>query len=114
MTIEQAVKPPTQGVGVEGIAPKPIELTPQAQVRVDWALVGALPPFQMFIASLSPCPADRDGQRWAIEYATRNAAQRGDAELLQAYCEWHTAKGYWPKETPFGELIEDLEKVANG
>ena len=111
MTIEQAVKPLTQGVGVEGIAPKPIELTPQAQVRVDWALVGALPPFQMFVASLVPLPGDRDSQRWAIEYATRTAAQRGDQALLDEYCAWHKAKGYWPKETPFGELIEDLENV---
>lgn len=108
------VKPPTQGVGVQGIEDIPVVLTPDQPLRVDWQAVGALPPFQMFVASLVPLPANRDSQQWAIEYATRTAAQRGDKPLLDEYVAWHEAKGYWPTETPFGELIEDLEKLANG
>lgn len=98
-------KPPTQGVGVVGIEDIPIVLTPEK--KVNWHLVGSLPPFQMYVASLVPVPADRDSQTWAIEYATRTGAQRGDEALLNAYCEWHAAKGYWPKESPFGELLPE-------
>lgn len=98
-------KPEPIRVGVEGIAPKPIELTPINMV-VDWAKVATLPPFQMFVHEQVPAPADRDGQRWAQEYAVRRAAQRGDQDLLDEYFAWHEKKGYWPKETPFGELKE--------
>lgn len=99
-------KPPTQGVGVIGIEAKPIELTPAKEMRVNWELVGTLPPFQMFVNEQVPTPPDRDSQRWAQEYAVRRAAQRGDQDLLEEYFAWHKRKGYWPKETPFGELID--------
>jgi len=99
-------KPAPQRVGVEGIAPKPIELTPASPVAIDWRKVGALPPFQMFVHELAPCPPNRDTQQWAIDYALRYAGQRGNDALLREYTDWHTAKGYWANETPFGELKE--------
>lgn len=99
-------KPAPQRVGVEGIAPKPIELTPASPVAIDWREVGALPPFQMFVHELAPSPPERDSQQWAIDYALRYAAQRGDDALLGEYSAWHEAKGYWPNETPFGTLKE--------
>lgn len=94
-------KPEPIRVGVEGIKPTPIELTP---ARLDWRLVAALPPFQMFVHELAPCPPERDQQQWATEYAVRDAAQRGDQPLFDQYAEWHAAKGYWPNETPMGDL----------
>ena len=30
--------------------------------------------------------------------------------LYSAYCAWHSSKGYWPKETPMGELIPGFDK----
>ncbi|WP_295977991.1 hypothetical protein [uncultured Variovorax sp.] len=100
------LKPPPIIIGVEGIAPKPIELTPAAVPVIDWRKVGALPPFQMFVHELAPCPPGRDTQEWAIDYALRFAGQRGDDVLMGDYSTWHTAKGYWPNETPLGVLKE--------
>lgn len=94
-------------VGVEGIAPTPIELTPAQPARpVDWRTVGALPPFQMFVHELAPCPPGRDSQQWAIDYAVRYAGQRGNDVLMAEYSKWHGAKGHWPAETPLGQLKE--------
>lgn len=100
-------KPPAQTLGVSGIEAKPIELTPDRPLAaINWFMVAALPPFQMFVHEQVPAPPDRDSQRWAQEYAVRRAAQRGDQDLLDEYFAWHEKKGYWPKETPFGELKE--------
>lgn len=106
MSTEQAVKPPTQSVGVEGIKPTPIELTPAAtdELRVSWQAVGALPPFQMFVHEQAPCPPGRCAQQWAIDYGVRYGAQLGDKVLLERYAKWHQDKGYWPNETIFGEV----------
>lgn len=97
-------KPPPIIIGVEGIAPKPIELTPAIVPGINWRMVGALPPFQMFVHELAPCPPGRDSQEWAIDYALRFAGQRGDDVLMGEYSAWHAAKGYWPNETPLGVL----------
>ena len=45
-------KPPPQTLGVSGIAETPIVLD---QPKINWAVVAALPPFQMFFS-------ERDGQ----------------------------------------------------
>lgn len=113
----KAKKPPTQVAGVEGIAPKPIELTPTKPVeqeqQVDWAKLCELPPFQMFAVECDPFlgaafeySQDDDGivlwersdrlNTWLHTYIPE--------DLYKQYCDWHAAKGYWPNETPMGAI----------
>lgn len=102
---QQPVKPAPQILGVEGVAPKPVELTPAQQpAGINWFLVAALPPFQMYVHEQAPCPPERNQQQWAIDYAVRYASQQGDQAVWDAYAAWHEAKGYWPAETPDGRL----------
>lgn len=100
-------KPPTQYAGVVGIEPKPIELTPAPEQRVNWRALAALPPFQMFLAERDgPNQTGKNSQEWATEVAMRLAASVGDEALFGAYSAWHEAKGYWPGETPMGQAKE--------
>jgi len=98
-------KPPPIKVSAEGIEAKPITMNePEPAPAVDWRKVAALPSFQMFVAEKRPCPPEEDSQRWAYEFACRWIQELGQETLLERYVDWHEAKGYWPDETPFGEL----------
>lgn len=97
-------KPPTQTAGVVGIEPKPIVLTPAPEQRVNWRALAALPPFQMFICEQRPNPDGRDSKEWALEIAMGLQGAMGDEALMAAYVAWHTAKGYWPNETPLAKV----------
>ena len=99
----KATKPPTQVAGVEGIAPKPIVLTPESS-KIDWARIIQLPPFQMFAVERKPSLANKfEGQ--GLDSVTAWMAQCEPDDLYQQYCDWHKDKGCWPNETPCGELI---------
>lgn len=81
-----ALKPPPIRVGVEGFVA--FEAKPDAPVQaIDWPRIAGLPAFQMFMAERH---------------------QAGDVQpspvLYDEYCQWHADKGYWPNETPTGEL----------
>ena len=91
-------KPAPIRVGVEGIAPKPIELTPARQ-SIDWAHLFALPPFQMFAVEKAGKSA-ADVTAWVMDWA----ASHDEQALFDDYCQWHATKGYWPNETPLGDL----------
>lgn len=73
--------------------------------RLPLRQMAALPPFQMFLA-------ERDGhnqtgknsQEWATGVAMRLAAAVNDQALFDEYAAWHEAKGYWPNETPLGQV----------
>ena len=94
-------KPPTQIAGVQGIAPKPIELTPD-RPRIDWAHLFSLPPFQMFaIERARKSPADV--MAWMPGWARSHESEQA---LFDDYCEWHANKGCWPKETPTGAPLD--------
>ena len=93
-------KPEPIRVGVEGIAPKPIELTPARQ-RIDWMRLMGLPPFQMFAAEKG---ANMSGSLG--EWLKGLILGGGEQELYDEYCRWHAQKGYWPGETPMGEVAE--------
>lgn len=119
----QQDKPPTQTLGVSGIEPNPIELTPEQPQQIDWPRLSELPPFQMFAAECEPKlarvliargPSNHKPERfmdseqavaWMMEFEPEN--------LYQQYCDWHKAKGYWPNETPCGQPIGD-DDAANG
>ena len=98
------VKPPPQVLGVAGIAEQPIVIH---DAKINWALVAALPPFQMFLAERDgPNQTGKNSQEWATGVAMRLAATTSDTALFDAYCAWHEAKGYWPNETPLGQVKE--------
>ena len=93
-------KPEPIRVGVEGIAPKPLVLTPE-RPRIDWAHLAALPPFQMFAAERMRNTSGKDSMEHALDYVRGMGAA---PDVLQAYEAWHDKKGYWPNETPYGEV----------
>lgn len=93
-----STKPPTQVAGVQGIAAIPVELTP-ARPSIDWPRLFGLPPFQMFAVEKAGKSA-ADVTAWVMDWAVSHDEQA----LFDDYCQWHAAKGYWPNETPLGEL----------
>ena len=96
------VKPPPQVLGVSGIAEQPIIIH---DAKINWATVAALPPFQMFLTERDgPNQTGKNAQEWATGVATHLAATTSDMALFEAYCAWHEAKGYWPNETPLGQV----------
>ena len=96
------VKPPPQVLGVSGIAEQPIVIH---DAKINWAMVAALPPFQMFLAERDgPNQTGKNSQEWATGVAMRLAASTGDDALFGDYAAWHEAKGYWPNETPMGGI----------
>ena len=98
------VKPPPQVLGVSGIAEQPLVIH---DAKINWAMVAALPPFQMFLAERDgPNQTGKNSQEWATGVALRLAASVGDEALFDAYAAWHEAKGYWPNETPLGQVKE--------
>ena len=97
------VKPPPQVLGVSGIAEQPIVIH---DAKINWALVAALPPFQMFLAERDgPNQTGKNSQEWATEVAMRLGATMGDKALFGEYAAWHEAKGYWPGETALGGVV---------
>lgn len=91
-------KPEPIRVGVEGIAPKPVDLTP---ARIDWPRLFSLPPFQMFAAERMRNTSRHDAEQHAKNFLhSRGLGQ----DVLDEYMLWHAGKGYWPNETPFGAL----------
>ena len=97
-------KPPPQTLGVSGIAETPIVLD---QPKINWAMVAALPPFQMFLTERDGSnQTGQNSQQWATGVAMRLAAAVNDQALFDEYAAWHQAKGYWPNETPLGQVKE--------
>ena len=95
-------KPPAQVLGVAGIEAAPIIIH---DAKINWATVAALPPFQMFLAERDgPNQTGQNSQQWATGVAMRLAAAVNDQALFDEYAAWHAAKGYWPHETPLGEV----------
>lgn len=98
------VKPPPQVLGVSGIEAAPIIIH---DAKINWATVAALPPFQMYLAERDgPNQTGKNAQEWATQVAMHLAATTSDMALFETYCAWHEAKGYWPNETPFGQVKE--------
>ena len=97
---EPAAKPPTQIAGVVGIAATPVTMN---QPAIDWDRLAELPPFQMWAAER--LRTEHAGGRNSHEHA-RDVIRRlgGGRDVFDEYAHWHSTKGYWPNETPFGEL----------
>lgn len=84
-------KPEPIRVGVQGFVAFEAKPDPAAPA-IDWQRLSGLPPFGMFLAE---------------RYQSDVPAPSPD--LYAEYCQWHAAKGYWPNETPLGE-IKDQRK----
>ena len=103
--VEEATpaKPPPQIAGVTGIGATPITMNePQPNV-IPWLEITALPPFQMFAAERMRNTSGRDSMEHARDYVRDMG---GGKEVLDQYAAWHYAKGYWPNETPLGQVKE--------
>ncbi len=84
MDAAESTKPPPIRVGVSGFNAFEAKLAAQPE-RIDWLRLEGLPAFQMYLGE------------------TRQAAQRS-LDFYDQYCQWRANKGYWPNETPMGEL----------
>lgn len=83
------MKPAAQSVGVRGIDATKFREDEVIPKRLcDRLRIAGLPPFQMFAAEKHQLPA----------------ALVLQDDAVNEYIQWHQAKGYWPGETPFGEL----------
>ena len=85
MDAAESTKPPPIRVGVSGFSAFEAKPGAPAGQAIDWQRLEGLPSFEMFLAE------------------TRQKAQRS-ADFYDQYCQWHANKGYWPNETPMGEL----------
>lgn len=81
------MKPPTQIAGVQGIDATrfPADNLPP----INRQRLAGLPSFQMF----------------AAEKRKRPDALVLQDDAVQEYIAWHKAKGYWPGENAFGEIV---------
>ena len=75
-------------VGVEGIAPKPIELAPARPARIDWAHLFGLPPFQMYAIERARKSA-ADVMAWMPAWARKHESEQG--------CSMTTVTGTQPR-----------------
>ena len=70
---------------------------------IDWARLVTLPPFQMWAAQRMATlhPGGRNSEEHARDVVGRLGPR---VEAFREYEAWHTAKGYWPDETPLGMI----------
>lgn len=94
-------KPPTQVAGVQGIAPERITMNDAPITSIPWQFIAELPPFQMFAAERLRNTSGKDSALHAQDFIK---AQGAGQDLFDAYAAWHEAKGYWPQESPLGEI----------
>ena len=94
-------KPPTQIAGVVGIEPERIVMNEAPTTTLPWPFIASLPPFQMFAAERVRNTSGRDSQDHAKDVIRAKGAGQ---DLYDDYATWHAAKGYWPNETPTGEV----------
>lgn len=94
-------KPPTQIAGVVGIEPERIVMNEAPATTLPWPMIASLPPFQMFAAERMRNTSGVDSEKHAAYFIRAKGAGQ---DLFDEYAAWHEAKGYWPNETPMGEI----------
>lgn len=97
-----ATKPPTIMVGVVGIESAKQGIS-EPKPSIDWLLVSNLPAFQMF-ASVTIGNTHADLIAAVRSFVQDHHNNGTTAQLYADYCAWHEHVGYWPKETPLGDL----------
>lgn len=112
MTEEQQ-RPPPIIVGVSGIeARSDVVESQEPESAVDWWSLFRLPPFEMFLDECVIHSVGMGGLNIKQEYVSQFMRALKDMSLepqrmalFEQYQAWHTAKGYWPNEDCFGNLI---------
>lgn len=105
-------KPPTIRVGVSGIdaakqtTREDLAATQDVIKAIDWQHLFGLPAFQMFAVERTGKSVG-EVEQWMPEFLTAEDSAIGALQLYENYCQWHTAKGYWPNEDYMGRLIND-------
>lgn len=104
-------KPPPIVLNVGAIDDVPV--TMGSGLAIDWPRLAGLPPFQMFLVErryASPLDIATISGAYSqarVEAFNAMLQRAGDADALyREYEAWHAAKGYWPNETPLGEIKE--------
>lgn len=99
------LKPEPIIIQMESITPLPITMNSDINLKHDWFRLINTSPFQMYCCENYAAEGQgghniEDWIRDAIEADVLN-----DEELFfKKFSDWHTAKGYWPNETVYGEL----------
>lgn len=91
-------KPPTQIAGVTGIDGH--GAMGEAPV-INWFKLVDLPAFEMFVSEQSGLHTKVTVDNWVKD----RRATLGDSPFYDQYAAWHAKKGFWPNETPTGELM---------
>lgn len=100
-------KPPTQSVGVTGFDnfATPADNRP----LINWGVVAALSPFQMFIRECMEAdnclPSPQDLHMATGPYILQCLDKYTEQGFFQKYVDWHKAKGQWPNEDAWGNLL---------
>ena len=92
-------KPPTQGVGVQGINDT---MFGADTGNIQWEVLIHIPKFQAFCIEMSKRSYE-NVMDWIVEYVI-SELEKDPAIFFKAYTDWHDAKGYWKNETVYGEL----------
>lgn len=102
--VDSTTKPPPIVVNMESIAPQPIVMG-GIDLKHDWFTLINSAPFQMFC-----CETRAQGEQgthniedW-IKQIIEPEVLSDENKLFKEFEAWHTAKGYWPNETVYGEL----------
>lgn len=104
-------KPPPIVIGVQGIDASVVNTKDPADrpESPPWFQIVALPAFQMFVEETMPEYSPWGSEQFLIGLFNQIYANHGTdgvERLIQDYCQWHKAKGYWPNEDPWGRLTE--------
>lgn len=98
-------KPEPIIVNMQSIAPEPITIGGGVNLKHDWVALINSAPFQMFC-----CETRAQGEQgthniedW-IKQTIEPEVLSDENKLFAEFEAWHTAKGYWPNETVYGEL----------
>ena len=100
-TIQDTVKPPTQGVGVVGINDSVFGSDTSG---VRWEVLIHLPKFQAFCIERSGLSYE-NVMDWIVDFAV-GELEKDNCQFFKDYKDWHDVKGYWKNETIYGELID--------
>lgn len=106
--VSKDIKPAPQTVSVDGfnalMAKYDINRIPKKS-KINWARLLTLPSYHMFLIETGSEPQTGSIEKWALAATNDKLTNKKEKEFYQEYCDWHKAKGYWPNETPMGELL---------
>lgn len=97
-------KPPAQTVTISGGINTLGFGMGNSRSMVDWSRVMALPSFQMFAKERSPIAPGGDELKHAMAVIQAASKAMSEQDFYKEYAAWFDHKGYWPNETPLGQI----------